>query len=57
LYVTHWKDPVARDPFWNETAFPGASLSYSAIVGLDGQRAAALDFFRTGVHVLGGRLV
>lgn len=55
LYVTHWKEAVAADPFWNDAAFAGASLSYAALLSLDDQRTTALDFFRTGVHVLGGR--
>jgi hypothetical protein len=53
LYVTHWKDDVPPDPFWNETAFAGASLAYATLLGVNGQRSTALDFFRTGLAVLG----
>ena len=53
LYVTHWKEDVPPDPFWNETAFAGASLAYATLLGVDGQRSTALDFFRTGLAVLG----
>jgi hypothetical protein len=55
LYVTHWNEPVPRDPFWNDPAFAGASLPYAALSTVDDQRTTALEFFRTGVHVLGGR--
>lgn len=52
LYVTHWAD-VPADPYWNDTAFGGASLPYGTLIGADNQRTAALDFFRTGLAVLG----
>ncbi len=55
LYVTHWAETVPSDPFWNDDAFAGASLSYAALLTVEDQRNTALDFFRTGVHVLGGR--
>jgi hypothetical protein len=55
LYVTHWAKQVPADPYWNDTAFAGASLEYGSLLGADiPQRAAALDFFRTGFAVLGG---
>ena len=54
LYVTHWSDKVAPDPFWNDAAFAGASLAYDALLGVDSQRTTALDFFRTALVVLGG---
>jgi hypothetical protein len=55
LYVTHWNEPVRRDPFWNDTAFAGASLSYVVLSTVDDQRTTALEFFRSGLHVLGVR--
>ena len=54
LYVTHWTERVPADPFWNDTAFGGASLGYSTLLGVDGQRTTALDFFRTARSVLAG---
>jgi hypothetical protein len=53
LYVTHWKEHLPADPFWGETAFTGASLVYATLLDVDDQRATALDFFRTGLTVLG----
>ena len=50
--MTHWAD-VTADPYWNDTAFGGASLGYDALTGADG-RAVALAFYRRGVAVLGG---
>jgi hypothetical protein len=52
LYVTHWAADVAPDPFWNDPAFGGASLPYAALLGVEDQRTAALDFFRTGLSTL-----
>ena len=54
LYVSPWAD-AGNDPYWNETAFPGASLPYTALTG-DPQaaRARALDFLRTGKAMLAG---
>ena len=41
------------DPFWNDAAFNGASLTYRELLAdADDQRAAALDFFRTGWSIL-----
>ncbi len=54
LYVTHWTEHVPPDPFWNDTAFGGSSLAYGTLLAVDGQRTTALDFFRTGLAVLGG---
>jgi len=47
LYVTHWVD-VEHDHYWNDAAFGGASLGLAALHDADDQRAAALDFFRSG---------
>ncbi|MCJ7438413.1 MAG: hypothetical protein MUP97_11725 [Acidimicrobiia bacterium] len=47
LYVTHWAD-VADDPYWNDAAFPGASLSYTAVAAAPDATAAARDFFTRG---------
>jgi hypothetical protein len=47
LYVTHWAE-VADDPFWNDRAFGGASLTYSEIRVAADRRDATLAFFREG---------
>jgi hypothetical protein len=47
LYVTHWAD-VPDDVYWNDTAFPGASLSYATVAAAPNAKGAALDFFRMG---------
>jgi hypothetical protein len=54
LYVTHWSATVPPDPFWNDTAFGGASLPYATLLGAENQRTAALDFFRTALAALHG---
>src|SRR5262245_47683888 len=54
LYVSPWSGHGA-DPYWNDTAFPGSSLPYTALTGdARAARAAALEFFRTGQALLTG---
>ena len=53
LYVTHW-GPVADDPYWNDTAFSGASLGYDRLVGLGDPRRVALEFLAGGRARLAG---
>jgi hypothetical protein len=48
LYVTHWA-PLDADGYWNDDAFGGASLSYAALAASHDARAAALEFFATGL--------
>jgi hypothetical protein len=55
LYVTHWAE-VPDDPYWNDSAFPGASLPLTTLVAADDQRETALEFFRRGRDHLRGRL-
>ena len=47
LYVTHWVE-VPDDPYWNDTAFPGASLSYSAVATTPDAPATIRAFFARG---------
>jgi hypothetical protein len=47
LYVTHWVE-VPDDPYWNDTVFPGASLTYSTVAAASDATAAAQDFFARG---------
>lgn len=61
LYVTHGNaiDEGSTDPFWNDTAFDGASLGLEALASAAatgaGQRVRALDFFRAGLDALASR--
>lgn len=55
LYVGAWGDVDGSDPYWAETAFNGASMSYAELLTHDDPYAAALDFFRTGYAKLAGR--
>jgi hypothetical protein len=54
LYVTHWA-VVGDDPFWNDSAFGGASLTYSALTGAIDPVEAARDFYARGRGALDGR--
>jgi hypothetical protein len=47
LYVTHWADN-GGDEYWNDTAFPGASLTYRALTEAVDPRGAAHDFYARG---------
>jgi hypothetical protein len=49
--VTHWAD-VADDEYWNETAFPGASLAYATVAAATSAHGTLLDFFRAGLERL-----
>jgi len=51
LYVTHWAD-VDPNEFWNDTAFDGASITYSELATTGNANATALVFFRRGVAAL-----
>ncbi len=56
LYVAPWVSQ-SPDPFWSETHFGGARLSYEALLESDDQIATALRFFRKGKSLLqGGRV-
>jgi hypothetical protein len=53
LYVSAWQsDRINRaDVYWNESF--GASMPYEALLRAPDQRAAALQFFRTGAALFG----
>jgi hypothetical protein len=51
LYVMWWTEP-ATHPYWNDAAFPGASLSYSALAATRDPRGAGLEFFVHGHELL-----
>jgi hypothetical protein len=55
LYVGAWGDVDRADPFWNETAFNGASMTYAELQATENPVAAAIEFFRGGYERLAGR--
>jgi hypothetical protein len=48
LYVGAWGDVDRDDPYWNETTFNGASMSFAELAEADDPFVAALTFFRKG---------
>ena len=52
LYVAAWGEIDRSDPFWNDSNFNGASLSYGDLLAAADQRGIALDFFRRGFERL-----
>lgn len=52
LYVGAWGDVDRADPYWNETTFNGASMSYAELLTHDDPYRAALGFFRAGYEKL-----
>ena len=52
LYVGAWGDVDRSDPFWNETNFNGAAMSFADIRAADDHHGAALEFFRSGLAKL-----
>ncbi len=52
LYVAVWSEIDRSNPYWNDTTFNGASLSYQELLAADDPRQAALDFYRRGFEVL-----
>ena len=50
-YVGPWTAPPAG-PLWNATGFPGAELTYAALLAAPDPRAAALEFFTTRKEAL-----
>lgn len=53
VYVTHWAD-VPQDAFWNDTAFGGASCTYTEIAAASDPGAAVRAFFERGRALLDG---
>jgi hypothetical protein len=51
LYVTRWPG-VADDPFWNDDAFPGASLDYRVLVEAADAAERGREFFAAARTVL-----
>jgi hypothetical protein len=51
LYVELWSEPT-DDPFWNDAAFRGASLGYSAVRDADDAGATIRGFFARGRELL-----
>ncbi|MEX1124226.1 MAG: hypothetical protein WEE53_01050 [Acidimicrobiia bacterium] len=48
LYVAAWGEIDHDDPFWSDTTFNGASLSYRELLDADDQKKTALDFLQRG---------
>jgi hypothetical protein len=48
LYVAAWGDIDRTDPYWNDDAFNGASLSYRDLRDADEPHAAAVEFLQAG---------
>lgn len=48
LYVAAWGELDRNDPFFNDSSFNGASISYSQLLDSSHQVETALDFLRTG---------
>ena len=49
-----WGDVDRSDPFWNETSFNGASLSFSDLASTDDHYGAAVAFLLGGCARLNG---
>lgn len=54
FYVTHWAE-VPDGPYWNDTAFAGASLGYEQLLTFDEPRRDALSWLGVGRARLAGR--
>jgi hypothetical protein len=52
LYVVPWEASRATGEGWNAAGYPGAELSFAALLEAPDQRAAALDFFRGRLRAL-----
>lgn len=55
LYVAAWGEIDRSDPYWNDTTFNGASLSYEELLGTDDPESLALEFLLDGYRRLAGR--
>ncbi len=49
LYVTAWGEIERSDPYWNDEAFNGTSISHAALAANDDPRRTALTFLREGL--------
>lgn len=54
LYVAPWLRAERNDPFWNDPAFGGASLTYEELRQSDNPEELAFDFFAHGFSLLAG---
>lgn len=54
LYIAAWGEISRSDPFWNDSTFNGASLSYRQLLDADEPYATALEFIREGHRRLTG---
>lgn len=54
LYVAGWGEIDRANQYWNDKHFNGGSLAYQELLDAPDERAAALEFFRTGYRILAG---
>lgn len=54
LYVAAWGEIDRAEPYWNDTAFNGASLSHAELLMADDPVALAVEFLQRGQSVLEG---
>lgn len=52
LYIGPWAEVDMSNSFWNEFAFPGASVTYTDLLEEPDPREAALEFFQTGHQLI-----
>lgn len=55
LYVGSWGEVDRNDPFWNDSTFNGASLSYPEILDSEDHLQTAQFFYRRGYERLMGK--
>lgn len=55
LYVAPWGEIDSSNPYWNDGAFNGSSLTYATLAASPDPFSAALGFLREGYQVLHGR--
>lgn len=52
IYVSSWGAVDRSNPYWNDTAFNGASLDYRTLLASDDPAALAIDFMLRGHQII-----
>ncbi|MBW3667500.1 MAG: hypothetical protein KY394_07900, partial [Actinobacteria bacterium] len=52
IYVSAWGEIDRSDPYWNDEAFNGASLSYGELAEADDPVEKGLEFLLAGYRIL-----
>ncbi|MEX1038647.1 MAG: hypothetical protein WDZ96_07320 [Acidimicrobiia bacterium] len=52
IYVAAWGEIDRSNPYWNDAAFNGSSMSYDALAGSQDPAGEALAFFEKGYQIL-----